>query len=81
MNRSSGKRAFFTALIVLAAFALPAGCGGDNETAAPRMTTHGSGNNYTGFCTQCHGLGPGMVEYPPDHTGRTNDICLTCHRG
>ncbi len=31
-------------------------------------------------CTACHATGlAGAPKYPPDHEGRTNDMCLVCH--
>lgn len=30
-------------------------------------------------CLQCHGVS-GIEPYPKDHSGRTNDACLSCHR-
>ena len=32
-------------------------------------------------CLSCHAQGlNGAPKYPPDHTGRTNDMCLGCHQ-
>jgi hypothetical protein len=50
-----------------------------NTTSAPRITEHGVGPDYAGYCLTCHGPGNGPQEFPPDHAGRTNDMCLTCH--
>ena len=37
-----------------------------------------------GLCLICHGVGTGEDEFPiegpDDHTGRTEDICLDCHK-
>ena len=52
---------------------------GDTGTIAPRITNHGTGPDYAGYCLTCHGPGNGPQEFPPDHAGRTNDMCLTCH--
>ena len=30
-----------------------------------------------GFCTSCHGNG---FKFPAAHTGRTSELCLTCHK-
>ena len=55
-------------------------CPGAEETGAPRITNHGTGQGYAGFCLLCHGPGSGINQFPPDHTGRTNEMCLTCHK-
>src|SRR5450759_4788181 len=32
-------------------------------------------------CLSCHQQGlNGAPKYPPDHTGRTNDMCVACHQ-
>jgi predicted CXXCH cytochrome family protein len=54
-------------------------CSGGDETGAPRITEHDTGDNYAGYCTLCHGPGAGPDEYPADHLGRTNDLCFSCH--
>lgn len=62
-----------------AAISLPVGCNKSETASVPRVTSHGLGTGYEGFCLLCHGPGTGKDEYPSDHPGRTNDMCLTCH--
>ena len=46
--------------------------------AAP-LNPHGPEVDTT--CTRCHaGNVPGMLQFPDDHQGRTDDMCATCHR-
>ena len=79
MNRLNIVKVYIS--VIAAALAILGGCGGDDETGAPRITEHGIGPGYEGFCLLCHGPGTGTDEFPPDHVGRTNDDCLTCHHG
>jgi len=67
--------------MITSAMAVAVGCDGGETTGPPRITAHGVGVGYEGFCLLCHGPGTGADEFPPDHVGRTNDICLTCHHG
>ena len=60
----------FTSLV---AQAEPPGQGGPPQIPHPK-------EGHTD-CLSCHQNGVnGAPKYPPDHTGRTNDMCVTCHQ-
>ncbi len=81
MTDSHKVKIWLAAAALLAIAGAACGCGGgEGETGAPRITSHGTGENYAGFCLLCHGPGTGRDEFPPDHAGRADGTCLSCHR-
>ncbi len=68
--------------------ACTAGANQPSETESvqpPEIVSHGTGVGYEGLCLICHGPdGTGELTFPTegpnDHTGRTVEQCLTCHK-
>jgi len=54
--------------------ALPKG----NPNATPPQVPHPIGGSPD--CQICHGPNSKVRPYPADHAGRTNDVCLACHK-
>lgn len=44
----------------------------------PAQIPHPIGGNPD--CQICHGINSKVRPYPSDHVGRTNDVCLACHK-
>lgn len=49
-----------------------------DPNAPPAQIPHPIGGNPD--CQICHGLTSTVRPMPPDHEGRTNDLCLACHK-
>ena len=49
-----------------------------DPNATPPQVPHPIGGSPN--CQICHGQGTKVKPYPADHVGRTNDVCLACHK-
>lgn len=47
-------------------------------STTPPVIPHPIGGNPD--CQRCHGLTSTVRPFPADHAGRTNDVCLACHK-